>query len=213
VPSGKGEITEVRWKVRGVLARRKARDAIGEAALTVLSPPERYAARAAGRPGIDADDCPLELRLAPGPHVRAGETLSGTLGVAPQAPLQLQQVRLELLREEAVPLGVGNEESAVEAAVVVAEDTDLGVRTEYAFEVTAPAGLCPCLETAESTVRWWLRGVLARRLRGDYTIRQELNVYTGAGDVPAAVAAAEAADDEPLDLFRRPPGAGAEPAA
>jgi hypothetical protein len=210
VPSGKGKITDVRWQVRGVLARQQARDAIGRATVTVLSRPERYAVRGSGRPKIDAEGCELEVRLPDGAHLRAGETVSGTLVVLPHERVELQEVRVELQREENVPTGHGNLEFAVEATVVLAEDTELDSRTEFPFRLAAPAGICPCFETEQSTVRWWLRGVLARRMRSDFSIKQELNVYTGPGTLApeamaAAVAAAEAARAE-LDVFQRPPG-------
>jgi hypothetical protein len=80
-----------------------------------------------------------------------------------------------------------------------------------------PSGACPCFETPQSTVRWWLCGILARSFRTDYRIKQELNVYTGPGTVSpeemaVAVAAEEAAQstrEEPLDIFQSPPGAPA----
>jgi hypothetical protein len=209
-PSGEGEITKVRWKVKAILSRRRARDPGAEAPFTVLSPPEAHAEWIAREPELDTDaDCELELRLTGGRHVRPGDTVAGALVVTPRSELDANEVRLELVRHESVPRDEGNETETVEASTVAGESPELttAVPHEYPFEFTIPAGSCPSLATEESEVRWFLRGVVARRMRSDYNVKQELNVYTAAAPAPAALSVDRPQADA-LDAFKRPPGGG-----
>jgi hypothetical protein len=205
-PSGKGGITEVRWKVQAVVSRRHKLDPDASADIAVQSPPVQYAAWGAASPEVDTHgDCGLELRLPGGPHLRAGDALAGTLVVTPREPMALQEVRFELVRKERVPRDVGHRDEKRAASVVVEHGVELSsmIPRELPFSIALPPDACPCLETEQSTVRWFLRGVLARRMRSDHTITQSVNVYTGTGDVPdpASVTA-------PLDVFKRPAGSG-----
>jgi Arrestin (or S-antigen), C-terminal domain len=205
-PSGKGGITEVRWKVQAVLSRRHKLDPDGSAEIAVQSPPAQYAAWAVASPDLDTHgDCSLELRLPSGPHLRAGEALAGTLVVTPHEPISLQEARVELVRNERVPRDVGNREEKRAASAVIDHGGELstGIPRELPFSIELPADTCPCLETGQSTVRWFLRGVLARRLRSDHTIEQAVNVYTGTGDVPDTAALTDA-----VNIFKRPAGSG-----
>jgi len=115
-------------------------------------------------------------------------------------------VRVELIRHERVPRNEGNEKASVEARAVLGENHELAaVPHDYPFELTIPGGTCPSLKTEQSEARWYLRGVVARRVRLDYEIKQELNVYTA----PApAVPAPELPPANALDTFKRPPGGG-----
>jgi Arrestin (or S-antigen), C-terminal domain len=179
IASGEGEITKVRWKVKAILSRRRANDPDAHTVFTVLSPPDAYAPSTEA--GVDAnDDCDLDLHLTGSRDVRPGDTVAGTLIVTPRSALDAKEVRVELVRHEDVPRDNGNEEYAVLASTVVTENPELttAVPREYPFELPLPGGMCPSLETDQSTVRWYVRGVVARRLRSDYNIAQELNVYT-----------------------------------
>ena len=182
IPSGEGEITKVRWKVGLVLSREHRLDPDAETQIRVLSLRDAYAERGTTSPDVDDEgDCTLEFRLPRGRDVRTGENVAGTLVVTARESLEPHEVRVELVRKEEVPRGEGNHHEEVEAAVVVEEKPSLeaGIPREFAFDLALPAGVCPTLETDESTARWYVRGVVARRLRSDYNILEELNVYTG----------------------------------
>lgn len=184
IPSGEGEITDVRWKAGVVLSRRHALDPDEETTVEVLSLPAAYADRAATPPELDApDDWELDFRRPRGRTARTGESVAGTLLVKPSEELEPQEVRVELVRREEVPRGEGKVSEAVASSVVVEEQPSLGLRVprEFAFDLAVPEGACPTLQTDRSTVRWYLRGVVARRLRSDYNLLAELNVHSGPG--------------------------------
>lgn len=181
IPSGEGEITKVRWMIKAILSRRRARDPDADATFTVFSPRERYAPWAQRPSEIDAHiDLDLELRVTGSKDLRSGDTVSGTFVVTPRSELDAQEVRVELVRREEVRRARGKENETVEARTVGSENPELTVAVphEYPFEFRIPHVICPSLETEQSSVRWYVRGVVARRLRSDYNIRQELNVYT-----------------------------------
>lgn len=181
-PSGEGEITSVRWKVAVVLSRRHALDPDEQAPIRVVSSPEAYAERAETPPELDAPgDWQLEFRLPGDRTARTGERVSGALVLTPSEESEPQEIRVELVRREEVPRGQGNASETVEAEAQLAETPSLGARIprELAFDLAVPATACPTLRTDESTVRWYLRGVVARRLRSDYNLLEELNVHSG----------------------------------
>ncbi|MDQ3670620.1 MAG: sporulation protein [Actinomycetota bacterium] len=206
VPTGKGEITEVRWKVEAILGRRRALDPDGSAEVRVVSPSSAYASRASSEPELDTHgDCDLEVRLRQAPHARPGDTIAGTLVITPRSEVEADEVRVELVRRERVPRDHGNTEEKVDAKTILGEAADLspGIPREYPFELSVPTEGCPTLETEHSTVRWELRGVVSRRLRSDYNVSRPLNVYTGPDDADADVGDSST---DGLGVFKEPPG-------
>lgn len=210
VPTGKGEITEVRWKVEAILGRARAMDPDASAEVTVLSRRGAHASVVASQPERDTHgDCDLELQLPGGPHVRPRDSISGTLVVTPRTQMDAGEVRVELVRTEEVPRDAGNTREEVDAQATIGEGAGLStsIPREYPFELAIPAGACPTLETEHSTLGWRLRGVVSRRLRSDYNIARPLNVYTSPED---AGSTEEDPDDwsAGLDVFKEPPGQG-----
>ena len=221
IPTCDGEITKVRWRVEAILGVERSLDPDQHAPFAVLSARDLYADLAQRAPDVDNHgDCELDLRLQGGRHVRPGDTLRGTLVVAPHEELDPKEIRIELVRHEHVPRDQGNTESKVEAKAVLGGGSALTARIprEFPFELVVPEGASPCVQTDNSTLRWLLRGVVARRMRSDYNISVDLNVYTAPGGGTPSDATAgsgeEAAtvwsSDEPLSVFREKPGSASE---
>jgi hypothetical protein len=149
----------------------------GESAGEVLSPPAGYDAEA---PEVDSHgDCELELRLNRtdfGP----GDEIEGTLVANPLRDCTLNEVRVELVRHEEVPRDLGNEEDVREAEATLDGQVELAgsLPREWPFRLVLPLDLVPCLRTAQSSVRWRLKGIGARRMRSDYRVERELDVHT-----------------------------------
>ncbi len=210
IGSGEGEITKVRWRAEATLAIGRGLDPDANAPITVLSPREVHSAWARRAPELDEpDECELELRLPAGRHLRTGDTIDGTLVATPRSALDAQEVRVELVRHEEVPRDQGKEEDVVAAKAVLSEQTELstGIPREYPFQLPVPEGAIPCLDTGNSTVRWRLRGVVARRLRSDYNVTLELNVYS-APSVGPPPEEPDVWSEDGLEIFKRAPGAG-----
>jgi hypothetical protein len=50
---------------------------------------------------------------------------------------------------------------------------------EYAFAMDVPESAGPCLETDLTSVTWWLRATVERRMAFDPNLQVALNVYNG----------------------------------
>lgn len=176
-PSGAGSITAVTWKVRAVLNVRLRPDLNEEAIFAVRVPRAVGAGRIDPGERRDVDDCDLTFNL-PDRNVLAGETVRGTLGVAPRSEFQVEEVRAELVRREEVPRGEGNRSETVVGRVRGGElRLTPGQPTAFPFELAVPADAFPSHRTTHASVRWYVRGVLNRRLRSDEEVMLELNVY------------------------------------
>ncbi|HEX6701501.1 MAG TPA: sporulation protein [Gaiellaceae bacterium] len=180
-PSGEGKITRVRWKVQATLARARARDISAELPLEVLSTADPDWIE----PEEEVDshgECALSLDLEKRAF-GAGEPIEGTLVLSPDAECKVNEVRVELEREEEVPRGQGHGASVREAQAVVAGEVELspGLRVEYPFRIEVPPDPVPTLTTEQSTVTWRLKGVGSRRMRSDYNVAQEVLVHSARG--------------------------------
>ena len=127
-------------------------------------------------------DCDLAFQLEKRAF-GAGEPIEGTLVLTPSADCKVNEVRVELEREENVPRGKGNEERVREAQAIVAGEVELtpGLPIEYPFRLEVPPDPVATLQTDQSTVRWRLKGIGSRRMRRDYDVAQELYVYSAPG--------------------------------
>ena len=161
-PSAEGKITRVRWKVQATLARSRTRDISDEVQLEVLSTTD---------PAWVEPDAEVDSR---------GDY---DLALTPSADCKVNEVRVELEREENVPRGKGNEERVREAQAIVAGEVELtpGLPIEYPFRLEVPPDPVATLQTDQSTVRWRLKGIGSRRMRRDYDVAQELYVYSAPG--------------------------------
>ena len=189
-PTAKGRITEVDWKVRVALDVPRGPDVNEDRAVTVLSPAGAHADRAESEPECAPPDaCGMEFRL-PSRSFGAGERVEGALVVAPREDSEVRALRVELVRREVVPRGKGNVSETVEASEELAEELRFAPGThqeEYGFGLAVPEmPACPCLETQQTRVDWWLRAVADRKRRPGSVLKQELNVYNGPAAGPAA---------------------------
>jgi hypothetical protein len=180
-PSASGEITNVEWKIRVTLLIRGAPDVIEEMPLTVLSSSESYASWAESAPQLDSHGmCELVFRL-PSRTFRLGERIEGTLVLTPRQDFKARTLRVEPARVELVSRGSGNSSETVEASEVVDESPryQTGSSREYPFAMDVPESAGPCLETDQTSVGWWLRATVERRMAFDPNLQLPLNVYNG----------------------------------
>jgi SpoOM protein len=176
-PSAEGKITRVRWKVQATLARPRARDISDEVRVEVLSTEVGWEA-----PAEEVEshgECELAFRLEKRAF-GAGEPIEGTVVLTPSAECTVNEVRVELEREEKVPRGEGNEERVREAQAILAGEVELspGAPVEYPFRLEVPPDPVATLWTEHSMVRWQLKGTGSRRMRRDYNVVQAVLIYS-----------------------------------
>lgn len=174
-----GQIIKVRWLVKATLDRKLAADYNTETELTI--PAALTAASAPGKYGqsSEMDQTNLSLEL-PGTAWLAGTTISGTLHIHPLKDFDVTGVRLELARKETVSYDQGLEKEEV-IKVKLGEKMRLkaGQTMSLPFQVQMPQPCPPSGVTENWSLTWRLRGVLARFLRKDTCVEQEIVIYTG----------------------------------
>ncbi|MBI5304202.1 MAG: sporulation protein [Chloroflexi bacterium] len=172
-----GRILRLKWLVRATLDRKMASDLNEEVEILVAAKPNQP--NTAGEFGYSNESNEAELALAlPGHHWAMGATVAGTFIVRPQKNFDVTQVRIQAIRKEFVPRDQGNT-FVEEATIKLAGATKLaaGQTLTYPFQITLPTPRPPTGHTAHGEVSWAIKGVLARRLRGDTTVDETIWVY------------------------------------
>ncbi|HOQ98168.1 MAG TPA: sporulation protein [Anaerolineae bacterium] len=191
-----GKILRLRWAVRATLDRKMAGDIEDEAEVLVYHAPRGLSGTGPFGRSNQPEEAALSLAV-PTLEWALGETIEGQLLVRPVKSFGVSEVRVELLRVEqvhgapdpAVSVGVhldlglagkrvkGNEATQVEKVKVQG-----GVKLEasqemaFPFRITIPTAPVTA-RLHDGTVRWMLKGILARTLRSDTQVEQEIVVY------------------------------------
>jgi sporulation-control protein spo0M len=179
-PSGDGRIVRVKWLVKTTLDRKLAGDTEATADLLVFSPPSGQVG-SAGEYGFSTEPSEAEMSfMLGGKEWALGDTIQGQLVVRPQMSFDVSEIRAELTREEHVPRDRGNRHREA-LAIKLAGRTHLepGQPVAYPFNVMIPTSAPPTLRTRNSSVTWSLSGILARTLRSDTRVNEEITVCSG----------------------------------
>jgi sporulation-control protein spo0M len=175
-----GRIVRVKWLVKATLDRRLASDIeqVAEIYVFAYPPGTMVGAREYGY-STEPGEAELALSL-PGKEYVLGETISGEFLVRPKKEFDATEVRIELTRREFVPRDLGNEHLEVKA-IKVAGPTKLqpGQNLTFPFSLTLPSPSPVTCRTNNSSVNWLVKGILARRLRSDTRVEEEMFVYSG----------------------------------
>jgi sporulation-control protein spo0M len=175
-----GRIVRVKWMVKATLDRKLAGDIEDKAELLVFATPPGSMV-SPGEFGYSNEPKEATLAMAlPCKEWVLGETVQGQFLIRPQKAFEATEVRVELVRVEQVPRDRGNE-SKEEVKVKLAGKTKFepGQDLTFPFSVAIPSPRPVSGRTRNSSVTWRLRGVLARFLRGDTLVEEEIFVYSG----------------------------------
>lgn len=187
-PSAAGGITRIVWKAKATLDMPRARDVNAETDVTVIAPAAAFAGRVESAPEVRGGDegafsCTLTRRIA-----RPGERFEGVFTATPSADLQVQGVRVELVRLERTfaPESGGFQARHGRTAEHVADRMELAgpstlagsVTRDFPFELAVPPDAAPTFATGHAELRWVVRAVLDRRLRSDHGVALEVAVST-----------------------------------
>ena len=163
------------WTVKTFLDVAGARDFHDSQEITVVSPPTPCDAPSPQLVTEAADDlCTLTLTIPTG-IARSWDTLDGSLRAEILHDINVSEVRAELIRVEA--FGHAGQDYSVDYVTL---DTDLTLRRgeirEWHFQIGTGPVYAPSLRTDNSSVTWLVKCVLARRMRFDVQIEQEIRV-------------------------------------
>jgi hypothetical protein len=185
LPSCEGKIAALNWYAKATLDRKLAADIntrVGFRVLSlvpeVLTPPGQYGV--SNQPG-EAQLC-FDL---PNKEVINNTALMGSLRVAPVKSFEVKEIRLELVCREFVPdvtrTGNTNTRETVAAKMPIAGKFTLqpGQPVEIPFIFQLPAQIPPTASLNVGKISYTLKGILARSLRGDTFVEEEIRVFTG----------------------------------
>ena len=179
-PSARAEIVHINWLVKATLDRRMAGDIEDRIDLPVFAGAPGTSVQP-GESGVsnEPDEADLIFSL-PGKEWVMGETIAGRLRINPKKEFDVTEIRVELVRRERVPRDMGHEH-ATATPVKLSDGTGLkpGQNLTLPFNLVIPSPVPATFSTPNSTLDWMLRGVLARRLRKDTIVEQEIFIYNG----------------------------------
>ncbi len=182
LPSLKANLFEVTWLVQATLERERALDINAEHYILVSVPmPGEVTAQADGMlhefTNDQIDEVALSL-LLPRTTWQAGETIAGKLLLQARSDLKLTDIRMELVRNERVPVNAGNEKEQ-RWSWTLAGSTSLaaGETLGLPFRVEVPTDGVPSVSLNHGEIWWKIDGILARRLAQDYHIEQPLDIF------------------------------------
>lgn len=173
-----GKIVKVKWILKGILDRKLLPDISDNVELLVFTTPPNQNVQ----PGVfGSSNEPGEAEMnfsLPRLEWVLGETLAGEFRINPNKEFEATEIRMELVRREFVPRDLGNE-SIERFPIKLAQGTHLapGQNLVFPFNLMLPPSVPASFRTQRSCVEWKISGVLARRLRGDTHVEQEILVY------------------------------------
>jgi hypothetical protein len=173
-----GKIVKLNWCVKAVLDRKMAGDFEDKIDLKVLSlPPGKVTQLSEYGYSSEPGEANMVLVL-PGKEFVLGETIQGKLAVMPKKDFKVSEIRMELVRREVVPRDDGNEAVAeIKTQVSGGREIKAGEDFVLPFSLTIPDPSPISYHSNNASVTYSLRGVLARTLRADTTLEQEIFVY------------------------------------
>lgn len=172
-----GKILNLEWRVKATLDRKLRGDV---ETFQVLYVPKPFSGTMGGAGEFGTSNSPsdaqLSLRLSNREYA-PGDTISGEFVMVGQKEFDVTEIRIELERFENVPEDQGNTFKDKQA-VKLAGSTKLkpGQNMVMPFQIKIPTGAPITCRTPHGSIRWTLRGVLARRMRGDTLVEQEILV-------------------------------------
>jgi len=178
-----GHIVRAKWFVKATLDRKMAADYNAQVDLPVyaLALRQEPAMREHGNSN-EPGEAEVVLRL-PNSEWALGDTIEGELVIAPKKNFDASEIRVDLVRTEDVPRDEGNTYNE-EQKIKLAGGTKLqaGQSLKFPFRITIPIGRPPTAQPSQFKVTWQLRGILARRFRGDTQGEADVYVYNARAD-------------------------------
>lgn len=189
LPTSKGEIVSTAWFAKAKIDRKLAPDANSEVDFTVvtLNPPNMRSATT-GQYGTSNEPAEAQLTyLLQTKEISGGAVLSGSLRILPHKDFGVSEVRLEFARDEYVAdvskTGCKNKKETPLVKVKLAGKTQLqaGQLQEFPFTLQTPPALAPSMQFAAGSLKYKLKAILARMMRKDTLVEEEILVYSGGG--------------------------------
>jgi sporulation-control protein spo0M len=168
----------VAWVVRAVVDRKRARDARAEQDLIVRVPADQLAPWASGAPNQTAAPKCL-LTIEPSTRVvRPGESITGTLTVAPRERISARAIRVQLRRLRLDPDRNTSQDDGVRVELCGAVDLAPGEERSFPFAIDVPSAVPPSFRARYNEQHWYLDGVVDVKRSSDPAVQLEILVHT-----------------------------------
>lgn len=179
-PSAIAEIVHIKWLVKATLDRRMA----GDIEDTIDLPVYLATQGSTIQPiefGLSNEPNEADLTFSlPRKEWIMGETIAGQLRVSAKREFDVTEIRVELVRRERVPRDLGNErETIIPVKLSGGAQFKSGQILTLPFNIALPAPAPATFRTPNSRLDWLLRGILARRLRKDTFVEEEIIIFNG----------------------------------
>ena len=178
-PTYPGNIIQVNWLVKATLDRKLINDINGEAPFVVLVPPT--GSQTPGQYGLsnEPEEAGLLLEL-PGTEWVSGDIIEGLLLVNSHKDFDATDVRVELEQTEWVSYDRGNQKvNAIGLKIAGKTKFAAGETSRFPFQIQIPQPCSPSGSSQNWSVAWKMKGILARFMRKDTAVEQEIKVFTG----------------------------------
>lgn len=120
------------------------------------------------------EQCILSLRVPSG-RARSGDTVEGVLRAQAIEDFDVSEVRVELIRVEA--FGDAKQDIRVDRASLQSNvSLSVGEKRDWRFLMNVGDVQAPSMKTRNSSVKWLVAGILARRMRFDSRVVLEISV-------------------------------------
>ncbi len=163
----------VEWKVRAVVDRKLAADAVAEQPLHVAPDPAALASWAERTPRLQPGS-PVSLQVAER-VARPGAELTGEIVVrAGGEPVQARCLRVDLVRHRRERADIEDQRTCASAVLVEEVQVEPGQTQQAAFRLRVPGDAQPSARAQNNEQHWYVRAVLDRKLRGDWTAEVEV---------------------------------------
>lgn len=166
----------VDWSVAAILDRRRARDRRESVPITILAREGGYAMWASSPQVCQEDNCDMQLDVS-SRTARSGETLSGVLRVEPRRDFECRSVYVALEGRMRHEDNIVRDHGGAKVALSDRPSFSPGVPQDFPFQIAVPGDALPSLHAAHNQMRWHLKGICDRKLRGDNTVSVEIVVH------------------------------------
>ena len=167
----------VEWKLRAVVDRKMGNDAEAEEPFTVLSNPD--ALRSWAESSMPPSERVRMMLDVPTRLVKPGDTINGTLRIAPVQPVEGRGVRVQLKRDRRDQDNKGEEDTPVTVQLTGEGAMPAGADETLPFTLQVPADAPPSFRAQYNEQHWFVEGVIDVARALDPVVRLEIVVTTG----------------------------------
>lgn len=169
-----GKLVNIRWTLKAVVDLPNRADLSQKKSIMVLCQPQQLSSSSSASAEKSFGEV-TQLLTAPVTAVSDG-TIKGRLSLQMKEKLQIRGIRIELVQSEVA--GTKTSEEII-AKMQVAGESSFSPYDAPSFDYSLdiPAAVPPTSICKNSSLRWKVRAVLDRKMKTDFNVEQEIQIY------------------------------------